>query len=119
MGKIVASVTEMGYLHRGFEKSCENHTYNQIIPYTDRLNYCSAILNNVGFAKTIEEMLDVTLPDRAIFMRVILSELSRIIDHLVCLSALFVDSGGLTNFWFLYNRREDVYSFLSKLTGAR
>lgn len=117
--KIVASVTEMGYLHRGFEKSCENHTYNQIIPYTDRLNYCSAILNNVGYAKTIEEMLDVTIPDRAIFMRVILSELSRIIDHIVCLSALFVDSGGLTNFWFLYNTREEVYSFLSKLTGAR
>lgn len=117
--KIVSAVTEIGYLHRGFEKSCENHTYNQVIPYTDRLNYCSAILNNVAFSKAVEKMLDVTIPDRAIFMRVILSELSRVIDHIVCLAAIFVDAGGLTNFWYLYNQREEVYTFLSKLTGAR
>ena len=117
--KIVAAVSEIGYLHRGFEKSAENHTYNQIIPYTDRLNYCSAIINNVAFSKVVEAMLEIKLPDRAIFMRVILMELSRIIDHLVCIAALCVDSGGLTNFWYLYNKREDVYSFLSKLTGAR
>jgi len=117
--KIITAVSEIGYLHRGFEKSCENHTYNQIIPYTDRLNYCSAITNNVGFAKTIEEMLGVEITPRAKIIRVFLMELSRIMDHLVCLAAILVDMGALTNYWYLYNPREDIYTFLSKLTGAR
>ena len=116
---IVAAVSEIGYLHRGFEKSCENHTYNQIIPYTDRLNYCSAILNNIAFAHTVEGMLSVTIPERAQFIRVIIGELSRVIDHLVCLAASLVDMGALTNYWYLYNPREAVYDLLSKLTGAR
>jgi NADH-quinone oxidoreductase subunit C/D len=116
---IVSAVSEIGYLHRGFEKSCENHTYNQIIPYTDRLNYCSALMNNIAFSKTVEEMLDITIPDRAIFIRVILSELSRIIDHLVCNAANLVDMGALTNFFYLFAPREEVYDLLSKLTGAR
>jgi len=117
--KIVAGATEIGYLHRGFEKSCENHNYNQIIPYTDRLNYCSALMNNIAFSKTVEEMLDITLPDRGIFIRIILAELSRVIDHLVCLAAGLLDMGGQTNYWYLYNPRNDAYDFLSKLTGAR
>lgn len=116
---IVAAVSEIGYLHRGFEKSCEDHTYNQIIPYTDRLNYCSAILNNIAFSHTVEGMLDITIPQRAQFIRVIIGELSRIIDHLVCLAANLVDLGALTNYWYLYNPREKVYDLLSKLTGAR
>ena len=117
--KIVAGAGEIGYLHRGFEKSCENHTYNQIIPYTDRLNYCSALMNNIAFAKTVEDMMGLTLPDRGIFIRVILSELSRVIDHLVCLAAGLLDMGGQTNYWYLFNPRNDAYDFLSKLTGAR
>jgi len=117
--RIVAGASEIGYLHRGFEKSCEHHTYNQIIPYTDRLNYCSALMNNIAFAKTVEEMLGVELPDRAIFIRVILAELSRIIDHLVCLAAGLLDMGAQTNYWYLFNPRNDAYDFLSKLTGAR
>lgn len=117
--KIVAGAGEIGYLHRGFEKSCENHPYNQIIPYTDRLNYCSALMNNIAFAKTVEDMMDITLPDRGIFIRVILTELSRIIDHLVCLAAGLLDMGGQTNYWYLFNPRNDAYDFLSKLTGAR
>lgn len=116
---IIANVTEIGYLHRGFEKSCENHTYNQIIPYTDRLDYCSATTNNVAFAKSIEEMLGIELPDRAIAIRVLVMELSRIINHLVCLAAQLVDMGALTNYWYLYNPRESAYTFFSKLTGAR
>ena len=116
---VVCAVSEIGYLHRGFEKSCENHTYNQIIPYTDRLNYCSAILNNIGFAHTVEGILGVDLPERAKFIRVIIGELSRVIDHLVCLAAILVDMGALTNYWYLYNPREAVYTLLSKLTGAR
>ncbi|MDH5465328.1 MAG: NADH-quinone oxidoreductase subunit C, partial [Thiovulaceae bacterium] len=116
---VLGAVSEIGYLHRGFEKSCENHTYNQIIPYTDRLNYCSSLTNNVAFAKTVEEMLGLSLPDRGIFIRVLVTELSRIIDHLICLGANLVDMGALTNFWYLYNPREDAYQFLSRLTGAR
>jgi len=116
---IVAAACEVGYLHRGFEKSCENHNYNQIIPYTDRLNYCSALMNNIAFSKTVEEMLDVTLPERGVYIRVILSELSRIIDHLVCLAAGLLDMGGQTNYWYLFNPRNNAYDFLSKLTGAR
>jgi len=116
---IISAVSEIGYLHRGFEKSCENHTYNQIIPYTDRLNYCSAILNNIAFAHTVEGMLDVELPKRGQFIRVIIGELSRIIDHLVCLAANLVDMGALTNYWYLYNPRETAYTLLSRLTGAR
>ena len=117
--KIVSAAAEIGYLHRGFEKSCENHNYNQIIPYTDRLNYCSALMNNIAFAKTVEEMLDITLPDRGIFIRIILAELSRVIDHLVCLAAGLLDMGGQTNYWYLFNPRNNAYDFLSKLTGAR
>lgn len=116
---ITACVTEIGYLHRGFEKSCENHTYSQIIPYTDRLNYCSAILNNIGYCKTIEEMLGIEITPRAQFIRVIIGELSRIIDHIVCNAANMVDLGGLTNFWFIFSARDKAYDLLSKLTGAR
>jgi NADH-quinone oxidoreductase subunit C/D len=116
---VECAVSEIGYLHRGFEKSCENHTYNQIVPYTDRLNYCSAISNNIAFVKTVEEMLGVTISERAQAIRVMLLELSRIEDHVVCLAAVLVDMGGLTNYWYMYNPREDIYDLLSKLTGAR
>ena len=116
---ITACVTEIGYLHRGFEKSCENHTYSQVIPYTDRLNYCSAILNNIGYSKAVEEMLNIDITERAKSIRVIIGELSRIIDHLVCNAANMVDLGGLTNFWYLFAPRDTAYDLLSKLTGAR
>ena len=116
---ITACVTEIGYLHRGFEKACENHTYSQVIPYTDRLNYCSAILNNIGYSKAVEEMLNIDITPRAKMIRVIIGELSRIIDHLVCNAANMVDLGGLTNFWYLFAPRDMAYELLSKLTGAR
>jgi len=116
---ITTCITEIGYLHRGFEKSCENHTYSQIIPYTDRLNYCSAILNNIGYAKAVEEMLGIDITPRAKFIRIITGELSRIMDHLVCNGANMVDLGGLTNYWYLFAPRDSAYDLLSKLTGAR
>ena len=116
---ITACVTEIGYLHRGFEKSCENHTYSQAIPYTDRLNYCSAILNNIGYAKAVEEMLNIEITPRAKYIRIITGELSRIMDHLVCNGANMVDLGGLTNYWYLFAPRDTAYDLLSKLTGAR
>jgi len=116
---IVAAVTEIGYLHRGFEKDCEAHTFQQCIPYTDRLNYVSAIMNNVGFCKAVERMMNIQVPERAIYIRVITSELNRIIDHLVCAGANLVDIGALTNFWYSFNVREKVYNILEKLCGAR
>ena len=87
--KVLASDVEMGYLHRGFEKTAENKSYPKVIPYTDRLNYCSAILNNIAFAHSVEGILGVDLPERAKFIRVIIGELSRVIDHLVCLPSAF------------------------------
>jgi len=116
---IAAAVTEIGYLHRGFEKTCEVRTYNQVIPYTDRLNYCSAILNNIGFAKAVERMLDIEITDRCKFLRVIVGELMRVVDHCICIGTNLVDIGALTNFWYLFNKREEVYTVLEKLTGAR
>ncbi len=110
---------ELGYLHRCFEKMAETHPYNQIIPYTDRLNYCSAPMNNVGFCKTVEKMLGVEIPPKAQAMRIILCELSRIIDHIVCIGANAVDLGALTGFFHLFQFREMVYSLFEKLCGAR
>jgi len=116
---ILANVNEIGYLHRGFEKTAENRTYNQVIPLTDRLNYCSALMNNVAYAKAVESWLGIEITDRAKFMRVILSEFFRVQDHLVCIAANLVDMGGLTNYWYLYNEKEASYDLISRLTGAR
>jgi NADH-quinone oxidoreductase subunit C/D len=116
---ILANVNEIGYLHRGFEKTAESLTYNQVIPLTDRLNYCSALLNNIAYVKAVEKWLGIEITERTVFMRVILSEFFRIQDHLVCIAANLVDMGGLTNYWYLYNEKESSYDFISRLTGAR
>ncbi len=116
---IVAGQCEMGYLHRGFEKMVEQGTYSQVLPYTDRLNYCSAMMNNIGFCKAVEKMFAVTVPERCVTLRVILLELSRIIDHMVCTCANLVDLGALTNFWYFFNVREAVYKLWEKLCGQR
>lgn len=110
---------EIGYLHRCFEKMCETHDYNQIIPYTDRLNYCSAPMNNNTWCRTIEKLLGVEVPPRAQVMRVILDEFSRCIDHFVCVSTNAVDLGALTNFWLGFQARERVYHLFERLCGAR
>jgi NADH-quinone oxidoreductase subunit C/D len=116
---ILANVNEIGYLHRGFEKNAENMTYNQVMPMTDRLNYCSSMINNIAYVKAVESWLGVTITERAQFMRVVLTEFYRVLDHLVCLSAAMVDMGGLTVYWYLYNEKEAAYDFISRLTGAR
>jgi NADH-quinone oxidoreductase subunit C/D len=116
---ILANVNEIGYLHRGFEKTAENRTYNQIIPLTDRLNYCSSMMNNIAYVKAVESWLGVEITERAQFMRVVLGEFYRVLDHLVCLAAALVDMGGLTNYWYLYNEKEAAYDLISRLTGAR
>ena len=116
---IVRAMPEIGYLHRCFEKMAETHTYNQVIPYTDRLNYCSAPMNNVGYCKTVEKLLGVEIPARAQAMRVILCELSRVIDHIVAVGTGGVDLGALTAFFHLFTYREKVYNLFEKLCGAR
>ncbi len=116
---ILYAIPEIGYLHRGFEKSAEVHDWNQIVPYTDRLNYCSAILNNIAYARAVESLCGITATDRTMFVRVVLGELSRIMDHLVCNGANLVDLGALTNFWYLFNLREKIYDVIEQVTGAR
>ena len=117
---IVDSRSEIGYLHRCFEKEAEDHTWAEIMPYTDRLNYCSAMLNNVIYAAAVEKMMGVEVPPRCQAIRVIVGELSRIIDHLVCVCANLVDLGALTNYWYLYNVREGIYiDIIEKLCGSR
>lgn len=117
--KVHRANVELGYLHRCFEKMAETHPYNQVIPYTDRLNYCSAPMNNIGYCKAVEKMLGVEIPPKAQAIRIILAELSRIIDHIVCLGASAVDLGALTGFFHLFTYREKVYSLFEKLCGAR
>jgi NADH-quinone oxidoreductase subunit C/D len=117
--RIVASEVEIGYLHRCFEKMSETHTWQQVIPYTDRLNYCSSFINNVGYCRTVEEMLGVEVPPKAVWARTILSEFSRIMDHCVCNGSSLVDAGALTNFFLLYQPREEIYGLLEACSGAR
>lgn len=116
---IVRASCEIGYLHRCFEKMAETHPYNQVIPYTDRLNYCSAPMNNIGYCKAVERVLDVTIPPRAQAMRVVLCEMSRIIDHIIAVGTGGVDLGALTAFFHLFTYREKVYGIFEKLCGAR
>jgi NADH-quinone oxidoreductase subunit C/D len=116
---IVASDVEIGYLHRCFEKMCETHVWQQVIPFTDRLNYCSSFINNVGYCRTVEKMLGVEVPPKAVWARTILSEFSRIMDHCVCNGATLVDVGALTNFWYLFQPREEIYGLLEACCGAR
>ena len=116
---VVRAMPEIGYLHRCFEKMAETHPYNQVIPYTDRLNYCSSAMNNVGYCKTVEKLLGVEIPARAQALRVILSELSRVMDHLVAVGSGGVDLGALTAFFHLFVYREKVYNLFEKLCGAR
>ena len=117
--KIIGADTEIGYLHRCFEKSCETHTYQQAIPFTDRLNYMSAIINNVGYCMTVEKLLGVEAPSRAQYIRLVLSEFMRIADHLVCIGTNLVDMGALTNFWYLFQPREEIYGLIESCCGAR
>ena len=117
--RIVRAETIIGYLHRCFEKMAEKHHWNQVIPYTDRLNYVSSMINGVGYVRTVEKMLGLTIPDRGRLVRTILSEFSRIMDHCVCIGANLVDIGALTNFTYLYQNRENIYSLLEACCGAR
>jgi NADH-quinone oxidoreductase subunit C/D len=116
---IVGADAEIGYLHRCFEKMSETHTYQQVIPYTDRLNYCSAIINNIGYSMAVEKMLGIEAPARAQHIRLMLSEFHRITDHLVCIGTNLVDIGALTNYWYLFQPREEIIGLTEQCSGAR
>jgi NADH-quinone oxidoreductase subunit C/D len=116
---IIAAVPELGYLHRGAEKNMESGNYHQVIPYTDRLNYASPMMNNIGYCKAVEKMLGIVLSERDTLLRVILCELARIMDHLLCTGPHLVDLGALTPFWYLFQVREKIYDIMEKYSGAR
>jgi NADH-quinone oxidoreductase subunit D len=117
--RVTDSDVEIGYLHRGFEKTCENITYNQCVPYTDRLNYVSPFINNVGFALAVEKLMGIETPARCQYIRVIMSELSRITDHLTCLGANAMELGGFTVYFYLINAREVLYRLTDSVAGGR
>lgn len=116
---IVWADVEIGYLHRAFEKTSEIKTWNQVIPYTDRLNYVSPLINNVGYAMAVEKLLGITVPERCQYIRVIMSELSRICDHLTCVGASAMELGSLTAFLYFIKAREYMWQVVEEVTGAR
>ncbi len=119
-GEIVKGLDiQPGYLHRGFEKSCERGTWTQVFPYADRLNYVSPMLNNVGFALAVEKLLAIEVPERCKIYRVILGELSRITDHLTCNGAMAMELGAFTPFLWMIKVRDFVWDILERETGAR
>ncbi len=117
--RVVDADVELGYLHRNFEKMAETHTYWQTIPYCDRLNYVSPMCNSVGFALAVEKLLGVEVPDRAQVLRVILNELSRVMDHAVCIGTNVLDLGLMTDYFYLWELREQIYDLLESCSGAR
>ena len=117
--KIRGVDVEIGYLHRAFEKMCETVMYTQCFPYTDRLNYVSPLINNVGFALTVEKLLGIDIPERAKYIRVIMSEISRVTDHLTCVGATAMELGAMSVFLYMIQAREFLYELVEEITGAR
>lgn len=117
--RIVSTVPTVGYIHRAFEKIAERRPYYQITPLTDRLNYCSAPINNMGWHLTVEKLLGIQTPKRVDYLRVIIMELARITDHLICNSVIGVDSGAFTGFLYVMQYRELVYEIYEEICGSR
>ena len=117
--RIVDVDTEIGYLHRAFEKHAENETWNNVVPWTDRLNYVSPLINNVGYAMAVERLAGIDVPERGQYIRVIACEISRITDHLTCVGAGAMELGAFTVFLYLIKAREYLYQLVDNLTGAR
>jgi len=116
---VVKVEAEIGYLHRAFEKSCENSSWTQAIPYTDRLNYVSPLINNFGYCGAVEKLLGIEITERCAYIRVIMSEISRITDHLTCIAASAMELGAMTAFLYLMKAREYLYEIIEEVTGAR
>ena len=117
--RILHSEQTVGYIHRAFEKIAERRNFTQITTLTDRLNYCSAPINNIGWHMTVEKLLGIEMPKRVDYMRVIMMELARIADHLVCNSVIAVDTGALTGFTYVFQDRERIYDIYEQVCGAR
>ncbi len=117
--RIVEAESVIGYVHRCFEKLGERYTYNQFLVCTDRMNYVSTPLNNIGWILAVEKMMQIEVPDRVTYVRMIISELSRIIDHIICTGILGVDLGAFSGMLHLFHHRENIYQIIEKLTGAR
>ncbi|MDZ4823756.1 MAG: NADH dehydrogenase (quinone) subunit D [Flavobacteriales bacterium] len=117
--RIVDAKPTIGYIHRAFEKLAEHRPYNQITPITDRLNYCSSPINNMGWHMTVEKLIGCEIPKRAQYLRVIIMELSRISDHIVCDTVIAVDTGAMTGFLYLFQWREKIYEIFEEICGAR
>jgi NADH dehydrogenase I D subunit len=116
---IEKSYCEFGYTHRAKEKLGENRNYHNYIVYTDRLNYCSALINNVTYAMAVERLLGIEVPPRTVWLRMMCVELARIIDHLICVGINAVDIGAFSYFLYGFHQREEAYTLIEKLCGAR
>jgi NADH-quinone oxidoreductase subunit D len=117
--QIVDCDVEVGFLHRGFEKMCEQGTWTQCFPYTDRLNYASPCINNVGFALAVERLLGLDTTERCKYVRLIMSEVARIADHLTCLGMASSEVGATTVAFYMLEAREFLYDLIEAVTGAR
>ncbi len=116
---IVEAEPTIGYIHRAFEKIAERRPFYQITTLTDRLNYCSSPINNMGWHMTVEKLIGAQLPKRVEYMRVIVMELARIADHIICNSVIAVDTGALTGFTYVFQWREKIYEMYEEICGAR
>jgi NADH-quinone oxidoreductase subunit D len=117
--QVMGVEVEIGYLHRGFEKMSETVDYNGVIPYTDRLNYVSPLINNMGYCMAVEKLLGISVPERCHYIRVIVSEISRITDHLTCVGASAMELGAFTVFLYMIKAREYLWELVEMVTGAR
>jgi len=116
---VVEAESTIGYIHRAFEKIAERRPFYQITVLTDRLNYCSSPINNMGWHMTVEKLIGAQIPKRAEYMRVIIMELSRIADHIICNTVIAVDTGAMTGFLYLFQWREAIYEIFEEICGAR
>ena len=116
---VVKCDPEIGYLHRGFEKQCENATWTQVFPYTDRLNYVSPLLNNFGYAHAVEKLMGIDVPDRCKYIRTIMGEVSRLSDHFTCVGAGALELGAMSAFLYAIEGRELLWDLTEEVTGAR
>src|SRR5438045_7927564 len=116
--RIVSAEQTIGYIHRAFEKIAERRPLYQITPLTDRLNYCSSPINNIGWHLTCEKLLGIQTPKRVDYLRVIIMELARIADHLICNSVIGVDTGAFPGFLYAMQYRELIYEIWEEVCGS-
>ena len=116
---VIKCDTEVGYLHRGFEKEAEHSTWNQVFPYTDRLNYVSPLLNNFGYSLAVEKLLEIDVPPRCKWIRTLMGEISRLTDHLTAIGAGALEMGAMTPFLYCIEGRELLWDLVEQVTGAR